>query len=250
MLDSEDYTVGNLRITHCEFEDKEEIGSCRDNKEKIDSIPPARNSDIINVDDILQLTTAVDVDEPHLKQLDAAISGTYDYCEEYKSIKLSKISFYCSVDGFGQTDLSFSNLHVLSTVNNAQNIRIQTNIAMYQIYKCLQSLQNIDISVDDSTALQQIIAGELSIDESIKLVMGDICFVHLYLSDMNDFSEMNSEYSKWFGSLPPSRACLAMPLPSGVLLAVEVVFLKGSYVNMSSHHFSRRQVSLITLLIE
>ena len=38
----------------------------------------------------------------------------------------------------------------------------------------------------------------------------DVCYIHLYLSDMALFPHMNEEYKKWFGINPPSRSCVAV----------------------------------------
>ena len=35
--------------------------------------------------------------------------------------------------------------------------------------------------------------------------ISDICFVHLYLSDIQLFDEVNKEYCKYFNRNPPSR---------------------------------------------
>lgn len=47
--------------------------------------------------------------------------------------------------------------------------------------------------------------------------------ITLLLSSMNLFPEANAAYVKYFGTSPPSRACVAVPLPEGERIRIEVV---------------------------
>jgi diphthine-ammonia ligase len=73
----------------------------------------------------------------------------------------------------------------------------------------------------------------------------DVVFVHLYLSDMSLFSLVNAEYCKWFGVDPPSRSCVAVPLPPGIYVTMDALVLAGSYANIKvrrSGQLARREV--------
>ena len=70
----------------------------------------------------------------------------------------------------------------------------------------------------------------------------DIIFVHLYLQDMSMFSIVNDEYCKYFSDYPPSRCCVALPLPEGVEIAMDVVAMKGSRKLMRDKQYSQREV--------
>jgi diphthine-ammonia ligase len=59
--------------------------------------------------------------------------------------------------------------------------------------------------------------------------LGDAVFVHLFLSDMSLFDQVNTEYSKHFHHRPASRSCIAVPLPAGVYVAMDVTLLCGSH---------------------
>lgn len=47
--------------------------------------------------------------------------------------------------------------------------------------------------------------------------------ITLLLSSMELFPEANAAYVQYFGTSPPSRACVAIPLPEGERIRVEVV---------------------------
>ena len=48
----------------------------------------------------------------------------------------------------------------------------------------------------------------------------------VFLKDMNDFSEMNAEYAKWFGEIPPARAAVEVArLPKDVRVEIEAIAL-------------------------
>jgi diphthine-ammonia ligase len=49
--------------------------------------------------------------------------------------------------------------------------------------------------------------------------------INLYLASMSDFPLVNAEYIKWFGSEPPSRACVGIHLDAdaGQVLRLEAV---------------------------
>lgn len=72
--------------------------------------------------------------------------------------------------------------------------------------------------------------------------MCDVCYVHLYLSDMKFFPHVNNEYSTWFGINPPSRSCIAVPLPEGIYVAMDVLCLVGSHAPIGLGRSARREV--------
>jgi diphthine-ammonia ligase len=47
--------------------------------------------------------------------------------------------------------------------------------------------------------------------------------ITLLLSSMSDFPAANSAYIQYFGTSPPSRACVAVPLPEGERIRVDIV---------------------------
>jgi len=65
-----------------------------------------------------------------------------------------------------------------------------------------------------------------SISENLKnkgLTLANIVFVGLWLRDMNKFFEVNKAYVKALPGLAPARACVAVPLPEELPIAMEVV---------------------------
>jgi enamine deaminase RidA (YjgF/YER057c/UK114 family) len=106
-------------------------------------------------------------------------------------------------------------------------------------------------------------------------VLADVCFVHLYVSDMSNFGSVNSAYSKYFGRNPPSRSCISVSniylrfymvnhksadiftlfdvvqyvqavLPSGVQVALQATYLIGSYASMGLGRSARREVPCLS----
>ncbi|KAF1317449.1 putative atpase, partial [Globisporangium splendens] len=60
------------------------------------------------------------------------------------------------------------------------------------------------------------------------MTLEDVCFVHLYVQDMNQFGQINAEYCKYFGThMPPSRSCVEVgSLPARVLM--DCIGIRGS----------------------
>lgn len=57
-----------------------------------------------------------------------------------------------------------------------------------------------------------------SLDNTVK--------VTVFLRDMNDFAEMNTEYAKWFSESPPARAAVQVArLPKDVGIEAEAIVL-------------------------
>ena len=64
--------------------------------------------------------------------------------------------------------------------------------------------------------------------------LADTVFVHLYLSDMALFVAVNEVYCQYFGADPPSRSCVQMPLPPGVLVCADCMLLLDSHVGFDA----------------
>lgn len=59
-------------------------------------------------------------------------------------------------------------------------------------------------------------------DEKLSLPLHST-HITLLLSSMDLFPEANAAYVQYFGTSPPSRACVAVPLPEGERIRIEVV---------------------------
>lgn len=58
-----------------------------------------------------------------------------------------------------------------------------------------------------------------------KSSLSKIVKVQVFLTDMNDFAEMNEEYEKWI-THKPARSCVAVKeLPKGVNIEIECIAL-------------------------
>ncbi|KAG2781362.1 hypothetical protein PC129_g3558 [Phytophthora cactorum] len=102
---------------------------------------------------------------------------------------------------------------------------------------------------DESITLEEemadVIAQLETILESQKMVLADVCFVHLYVQDMSSFGQLNAEYIRYLGqNLPPSRSCVEVKalanVPARVLL--DCFALRGSGVQKLQSLRVRRDV--------
>ena len=70
---------------------------------------------------------------------------------------------------------------------------------------CIQALSAVLIEADSS------------LDKIVK--------VQIFLTDMNDFAEMNVEYAKWIGHRPARSCVVVKELPKGVNVEIECIAL-------------------------
>ncbi len=79
-------------------------------------------------------------------------------------------------------------------------------------------------SITDQT--RQVLTNIKSVLEAAGTTMEKVVKATVFLKDMDDFGEMNSEYSKWFGEEPPARAAVQVArLPKDVGIEIEVIAL-------------------------
>jgi diphthine-ammonia ligase len=62
--------------------------------------------------------------------------------------------------------------------------------------------------------------------------------INFLLADMGDFQRANVVYSSYFGTSPPSRACVAVELPDGQRARLEIIAYDDS--RLSTTDSSRR----------
>jgi len=81
-------------------------------------------------------------------------------------------------------------------------------------------LVNGDVTVQTAQVLQNIDA----LLTSQKLTAANVVKATVFLQDLNDFASVNTEYSKYFGTLPPARSCVQVArLPLDALVEIEVI---------------------------
>jgi 2-iminobutanoate/2-iminopropanoate deaminase len=79
-------------------------------------------------------------------------------------------------------------------------------------------------SITDQT--RQVLTNIKSVLEAAGSTMEKVVKATAFLKDMDDFSEMNSEYSRWFPGEPPARAAVQVArLPKDVGIEIEVIAL-------------------------
>ncbi|EEY58293.1 uncharacterized protein PITG_00939 [Phytophthora infestans T30-4] len=109
----------------------------------------------------------------------------------------------------------------------------------------IMSSQAGDQSVTLEEEMTDVIAQLEAILKSQKMVLADVCFVHLYVQDMASFGQLNAEYIQHLGqNLPPSRSCVEVKalanVPARVLL--DCLALRGSGVQKLQSLRVRRDV--------
>ncbi len=73
---------------------------------------------------------------------------------------------------------------------------------------------------------RQVLSNLAAVLEAARSSMDRVIKVTVFLKDMNDFKEMNEEYSKWFIENPPARAAVEVArLPKDVGIEIEAIAL-------------------------
>ncbi|MFW9809659.1 MAG: RidA family protein [Candidatus Thorarchaeota archaeon] len=73
---------------------------------------------------------------------------------------------------------------------------------------------------------RQALSNVKGVIEAAGSTMNKVLKVTVFLKNMNDFSEMNTEYSKWFSEPPPARAAVEVArLPKDVDVEIEAIAL-------------------------
>jgi 2-iminobutanoate/2-iminopropanoate deaminase len=79
-------------------------------------------------------------------------------------------------------------------------------------------------SITDQT--RQALSNVKGVIEAAGSKMDRVMKVTVFLKNMNDFSEMNTEYAKWFSDPPPARAAVEVArLPKDVAVEIEAIAL-------------------------
>lgn len=75
---------------------------------------------------------------------------------------------------------------------------------------------------------RQSIRNVAAILKQAGLGLGDVLKVTAFITDMNQFSEINAVYSEYFTSDYPARSCVEVSrLPKDALVEIEVIAQKG-----------------------
>ncbi|MFQ5832813.1 MAG: RidA family protein [Candidatus Thorarchaeota archaeon] len=72
----------------------------------------------------------------------------------------------------------------------------------------------------------QVLSNLKSVLKAAGTSLGQVVKVTVFLKDMDEFGEMNSEYAKWFPEEPPARAAVQVArLPKDVGIEIEAIAL-------------------------
>ncbi len=73
---------------------------------------------------------------------------------------------------------------------------------------------------------KQVLSNLQGVIEAAGSSMNHVLKCTVYLKDMDDFAEMNSEYARWFGNIPPARATVEVArLPRDVRIEIDAIAL-------------------------
>ncbi|MHA1963399.1 MAG: RidA family protein [Candidatus Thorarchaeota archaeon] len=79
-------------------------------------------------------------------------------------------------------------------------------------------------SITDQT--RQVLSNVKGVIEAAGASMEEVVKCTVFLKNMDDFSEMNAEYAKWFSDPPPARAAVEVArLPRDVDIEIEAIGL-------------------------
>ncbi|MFW9793947.1 MAG: RidA family protein [Candidatus Thorarchaeota archaeon] len=82
----------------------------------------------------------------------------------------------------------------------------------------------VSSSITDQT--RQSLSNVKGVIEAAGSSMDRVMKVTVFLKNMDDFSEMNTEYMKWFSDPPPARAAVEVArLPKNVDIEIEAIAL-------------------------
>ncbi len=80
--------------------------------------------------------------------------------------------------------------------------------------------------IKDQTA--QVLRNLQAVLEAAGGSLADVVKTTVFLTDLDDFAEMNEVYGRFFGEEPPARACVEVSrLPKGALVEIEAVAFLG-----------------------
>jgi len=93
----------------------------------------------------------------------------------------------------------------------------------------VENLSEVELAVMEAKEIFSILGKTL---ERQGATPKDVLFVHLYLSEISHFANINAHYQAFFGSiLPPSRSCVAIGkevLPGGRRVLLDCIVQRGS----------------------
>ena len=186
LLDDEDCSVGNLLVKDCEVESRQSSGDVDEGAKD-----PCAERELEHLEALAReyASKAAIIDPPK--------SLTQVKMTEIAPLSSFSLSYNpgCSTcpGGYGNTGL-------LYPTTETGDVKQQLHSIFAYLLPLLQSYAGVN-------------------------ELADVCFAHLYLSDMALFAAANDAYCTYFGKYPPSRSCVAPNLCGHLTSLVRVLGL-------------------------
>ena len=187
-FDEDDDTVGILQIHNCHVENKTspDLG-----------IAEQEDGNLASVSESMQAYAPIASDLPPLPP--TPVQGG----KVNSTLRIPRYSL--NKDGIGSTELIFGSGFEAARSDN------QSQIQMNDIIKQLLLLFQHIYQMNPPNSLVVASGGSTTVSLPSPVVLSDIYYVHLFLSNMDDFDAVNDVYSNFFNQQsPPSRCCVAV----------------------------------------
>ena len=221
VLDSEDSSLGNLVVKEFHLENKSPIIDMTDEIYSIRNNCLRKNKPSYSMKETMLTREAqLCISQENKLLIKALDSPTADSnMVERNQTKHAKPTVQIHVnynDGCGHSELCLDSHTVTDTMANnvpdttydpVQSRTSQIHIQLNNIFRSIRS--SIAEMLASCSATEDGVNG-YPMDVEINRAMSDVCFVHVYLSSISLFADVNAVYALYFGSLPPSRSTIVV----------------------------------------
>jgi len=124
----------------------------------------------------------------------------------------------------------------VSFPNTADRETAECSVAMGKEVIWISNLSHTDRDEDIKETTKQIFAKLDQILSSYGTCLKNIILVHLYCSDMSDFTRINEVYKTYFPHNPPARVCVQVDLKHGNRIQIDCLVSCKDCINLQHLH--------------
>ena len=172
------------------------------------------------------------LDEKYLSQLDV------DF-EDVPDVETLSPSSSPSNNTFPIRSRQVGNWVAVSNVQRTSGSDLSTSISVEEeVKECFQLLSGTLMPLSSSFPLKPSSPVHFSDElKNYNLELHHCANINIFLSSIDSFVDVNSIYSTFFGTSPPARACVAVALPSGIRVRLDVIaFVEQNRGERQAHH--------------